>query len=394
MASTAALTSESLPSASTITAAVPWHCYAVVGGAACIPMGALWDISWHSTIGRDTFWTPAHLLIYLGGLLPGLSCGWLVLQSTFWPSTSEPQATVRLWGFRGPLGAWVTIWGSLAMLISAPFDNWWHDAYGLDVEILSPPHTVLAAGMYAVAVGALLLVLSWQNRSADHQQKIGSRMFVFTAGVLLTMSTIIVTEKSFPNQQHTSLFYQVSCAIYPLYLVAVARASKLRWSATGAALVYMGLELLMVWLLPLFPAQPKLGPIYNPVDHMVPPNFPMLLVVPAFAIDLLMLWLGGKRGWLRDWGLAILLGAVFLGLLLLVQWHFAKFLLTPWSENWFFAGNQQWPYFSRNGDWHRRFWDLNQDPVTVIGLGIALGLAILKSRIALWFGNWMSQVKR
>ena len=51
--------------------ALPWYCLAVVFGATCIPVGALWDISWHSTIGRDTFWTPAHITIHLGGLVPG-----------------------------------------------------------------------------------------------------------------------------------------------------------------------------------------------------------------------------------------------------------------------------------------------------------------------------------
>src|ERR1041385_1080021 len=101
-------------------AGIPWYCYAVLFGATSIVIGVLWDISWHSTIGRDTFWTPAHLAIYLGGVLGG-------------------QA-----------GAWRCIWGASAMVTSAPFDNWWHNAYGLDVRILSPPHTVLALGMYAI----------------------------------------------------------------------------------------------------------------------------------------------------------------------------------------------------------------------------------------------------
>ena len=48
---------------------------------------------------------------------------------------------VRFWGFRAPLGAWVAIWGAFAMLTSAPFDDWWHNAYGLDVKVLSPPHS-------------------------------------------------------------------------------------------------------------------------------------------------------------------------------------------------------------------------------------------------------------
>jgi hypothetical protein len=34
--------------------------------------------------------------------------------------------------------------GGFALITSAPFDNWWHSAYSLDVKIVSPPHTLLA----------------------------------------------------------------------------------------------------------------------------------------------------------------------------------------------------------------------------------------------------------
>src|SRR5579864_1725820 len=56
---------------------------AAVLGTTAVVAGLLWDISWHASIGRDTFWTPAHLAIYLGGLLCGLSAGWLALSTTF-----------------------------------------------------------------------------------------------------------------------------------------------------------------------------------------------------------------------------------------------------------------------------------------------------------------------
>ena len=287
----------------------------------------------------------------------------------------------------------MTLWGAVAMVTSAPFDNWWHNAYGLDVEILSPPHTVLAAGMYAVALGALLLVLSWQNRVVM-EQGTASFLFVFTAGVLLAMSTIIVTEKSFPNQQHTGSFYKISCAIYPLYLVIAARASRLRWSATRAALIYMLLVAGMVWILPLFPARPQLAPIYNPVDHMVPPAFPLLLVVPALAIDFLVARFGPEARGLRDWMLAGAIGAGFLTILLAVQWFFSSFLLSSFAQNWLFAGGQHWPYFVQPGEWQNRYWRLNEDSITLPGLSAALGLAIIKSRMALWLANWMRNVKR
>src|SRR4029434_8758119 len=111
-------------------------------------------------------WTPAHMAIYLGGVLAGGASGWLAIQSTFGSAAGRRDAAVSILGLRAPVGAWVSIWGAIAMLTSAPLDDWWHNAYGLDVEILSPPHSVLAAGMYFHVVGGLLLVLSLQNRSA------------------------------------------------------------------------------------------------------------------------------------------------------------------------------------------------------------------------------------
>ena len=108
---------------------VPWYVWAVVFASTSVVVGVIWDISWHRTIGRDTFWTPAHMAIYLGGAAAGLSCGWLVLRTTFAPgAAAERAAGVTFWGFRGPLGAWVCIWGSIAMIASGPFDDWWHNA--------------------------------------------------------------------------------------------------------------------------------------------------------------------------------------------------------------------------------------------------------------------------
>ena len=84
---------------------------AVLVSSACIVVGLLWDISWHSTIGRDTFWSPPHLLEQLGAVVAGVSCGWLVLRTTFVGTPEQRGTSVRFWGFSGPLGAWVTIWG-------------------------------------------------------------------------------------------------------------------------------------------------------------------------------------------------------------------------------------------------------------------------------------------
>src|SRR5690349_12024271 len=94
-------------------AAVPhWSIYAVLFASTSVILGVIWDISWHRSIGRDTFWTPAHLAIYLGGIVAGLTCGWVALRTTFAGTPDERSTSVHFWGFRAPLGAWVCIWGA------------------------------------------------------------------------------------------------------------------------------------------------------------------------------------------------------------------------------------------------------------------------------------------
>ena len=137
---------------------LPRSIYVAVVGLACLPIGLLWDISHHSTIGRDTFWTPAHLFIQFGGIVPALLFASIALKTTFHGTQEERGASVSFWGMRAPLGVWVTIWGAIAMMTSAPFDDWWHNRYGLDVKIVSPPHAVLGLGMFAVGMGVLLFV--------------------------------------------------------------------------------------------------------------------------------------------------------------------------------------------------------------------------------------------
>ena len=129
---------------------IPWHVWACVIAITCSGVGSIWDISWHSSIGRDSFWTAPHILIYLSGVIAGLSCGAVILAATFGRNRAP---AVTLWGFRGPLGAFLCAWGGFAMIASAPFDNWWHNAYGLDVKVLSPPHVVLMLGMIAIRFG-------------------------------------------------------------------------------------------------------------------------------------------------------------------------------------------------------------------------------------------------
>jgi hypothetical protein len=380
-------------------AAIPWYIYCALVASTSIIVGVIWDISWHRSIGRDTFWTPAHLAIYLGGLLGGGVAGVRILRATFAAGAAERAASVGVLGFRGPLGAWVSAWGAGAMLLSAPFDDWWHNAYGLDVKILSPPHTVLAFGIYAIGVGAMLTVLAEQNRatSDDARRRFGA-MYAYLAGILVTMAAVFVTEYVYRTLLHSSIAYRVSALVFPIFLVAVTRASTLRWPATAVAGFYMLITAAMVWVLPLFPAEPKLAPIHQHITRMVPPDFPLLLVVPAAAMDLTLRWWRGRfSGGRADWGLAALLGAVFVAVFFAVQWPMAELLMSPHGRNWFFAGdNVGYSVPSTASAARNEFfpWDARHGTTLRGGLLQAVVISAVSARLGLWWGGWMRRVRR
>ena len=151
---------------------------------------------------------------------------------------------------------------------------------------------------------------------------------------------------------------------------------------------------LAVWILPLFPAQPMLAPIYNPVKSMVPPAFPLLLIVPAFAMDLVFRWIGRGRGWKRDLLLAPLLATVFTALFMVTQWNFSEYLISPAAENRFFAGSGFFTYVDARTEMWNKFWDVKNNGLTTTSALVAWGLALATSAAGLAVGNWMARVKR
>src|SRR2546423_15416551 len=60
---------------------IPWPLYAVVLASTCIVVGLIWDVSWHRTVGRDTFWTLAPLLQQAAAVIAGARRGVRRLQT-------------------------------------------------------------------------------------------------------------------------------------------------------------------------------------------------------------------------------------------------------------------------------------------------------------------------
>ncbi|MGB9403863.1 MAG: hypothetical protein WCA98_09995 [Candidatus Acidiferrales bacterium] len=371
---------------------IPWYLWCCAIAVTSGSVGSAWDISWHESIGRDSFWTPAHMLIYLSGILAGLSCAYLILSTTFQKDSPMRAVSISMWGFRGPLGAFICAWGGLAMIASAPFDNWWHNSYGLDVKILSPPHILLALGMTAIRLGLLVLVLAEMNR-AQGEYRVRLERLLFYAMVFLLALTIGISQELTDRVfMHGAKFYLVIALAAPIWIAAIARASDHRWAATIMTGMFTALHMAFTWVLPLFPAVPKLGPVYQNITHLVPPDFPVLLIVPAIVFDLVRRRIGGWKRWAQ----AVTLGAAFLASFIAVQWPFANFLMSPKSENWFFATNN-YPYFvPPTSPWVQNIYVATEHSAGQFGarMATAFAVAMMMTWIGLAWGDWMRRVRR
>ena len=383
-------------------AGIPLYIYAVSLASLFIIIGLIWDISWHMTIGRDKFLSPPHLLIYLGAVFGGLFSGVQVLWNTFGAGSKTQKKLVKVWGyFYSSLGALFCIWGAVAMLTSAPFDDWWHNTYGLDIVILSPPHTLLALGMLFLMFGSCVSISKHINlldasgnttASGNRQGVIYQLLFVMSAASLLCMSCTLLTEYLETRSQHQSLFYQIAAATVLLFLPAFSKALGMKWGMSSIALGYFIILGVCNWVLQQFSAEPKLGPILNPVTYFQPLQFPILFFIPAVAMDIIM-----QKATYNDWIKAGLISVVFVMLLFAIQYPFSGYLLeSPMARNKFF-GSASWIY-SADPTWEYRYkfgsWELQTTGTLIIGLVVAIVIGFISARISLRWGNWMTGIFR
>ena len=374
------------------TTAVPWYIWCCVAAVTSGAVGGVWDISWHESIGRDTFWTPAHILIQLCGIVAGLVCGYLTLSTTFDKNSPLHNASVSMWGFRGPLGAFLCAWGAVAMITSAPFDNWWHNAYGLDVKILSPPHVLLALGMMGIRFGTVVLIAAAMNRADGTSRRHLQWFLIYAAAFLLGTTIGIMQERTNRIVMHGAEFYLVIMMAAPVWMAMIGRAADSRWAATIMTGMFSAVHLAFDWILPLFPAQPKLGPVYQQITHLVPPDFPLLLIFGAIAFDLARHYIGTWNKWTQS----AILGAVFFATFVMVQWPFADFLNSPAARNRFFVANN-YPYFvPSSSPWVQSIYFATEKTPGEFAtkMFFALVMAILTTRLGFAWGDWLRKIKR
>ncbi len=125
----------------------------VTGALFVSVMAGAWDAWWHGVIGRESFWSPPHILLYASTM------------------TAVLGAVIGWWQHRSSL------WKRLAIVLllvpaSAPFDELWHRAFGVEsigspIIVWSPPHLVLIGAL----LGGLLMLLPILARDPDPVSK-------------------------------------------------------------------------------------------------------------------------------------------------------------------------------------------------------------------------------
>jgi hypothetical protein len=146
-----------------------------------------------------------------------------------------------------------------------------------------------------------------------------------------------------------------------------------------------------LWILPLFPAEPRLGPVYTVVTHFIPWEFPLLLIAPALAADLILQRTSSWRPLLRG----PVIGIAFFATFFAVQWPFANFLMSPLARNWFFGTTYQ-DYGTPPTSLYARFQFMPAEPATQFAWGLAI--AILTTCVMTYggihVGRAMQRVRR
>jgi hypothetical protein len=368
-------------------AKIPWTIWLAVAGISLEMIGIIWDASWHDSIGVDTSWMPPHILIQVAAVPPLIACAYTILAATFARRSSARDVSVRVLGFHAPAGVFITVWGCVAVLVAQVFDNWWHQAYG-DATIATPPHLLLLFGLVATQIGGMTWVASIMNRSTAEVRGRWIWLFLFVCALGFgNLASILPDNRS----MHRADCYLMFALVIPSWLVAGGWGSTHKWGTTIIAALNTLISLGAQWLLPLFPAQARFGPVYHNTTHLIPPGFPALLIVPAFVADFLLLRLGQRPSWIK----AVWVGPSLALSFLAVQWPFANFLMLPAARNWIF-GTAYFGYGDPAGVLFDpyKFETTEKLGVFLLTMAASLVASVLATRLGLAWGDWMRRVRR
>lgn len=223
------------------------------GGALAMPLGGYWDIAFHMDAGREGLFSPPHRLIYAGILLSLFVIGASLLRRPAgkgWREhwTSDPFA------FAAGIAA-------ALQLSSAPFDELWHNLFGLDVSVWSPPHALLIFGAIAVCLCLSGLAVRGAGPAVDAARVLALAGAMLAADVFLAESVYEFPSWHVSQQRHALIFVALELIAASLVASVAVRVVRTRFAATASLAVFLALRgalypflaLLAVKATPAFP---------------------------------------------------------------------------------------------------------------------------------------------
>ena len=143
--------------------------------------GAQWDISAHILGIVETFFTPAHAVLYAGiGLVALANLQGVRLRLAHGQNS---RYTSLLGGLR------VAVVGTELQLVAAPIDLYWHTVYGFDPFLFTPAHSILILGVVLGGTGMTLGAIRLLQAQRAGQQ-ITARPWLLTAIVVLGLASM------------------------------------------------------------------------------------------------------------------------------------------------------------------------------------------------------------
>jgi len=307
-------------------------------------LGLAWDRNWHVFVGRDRFWIPPHVMMYTGLGGAGLVALTVVLLDTIRYMQHRPgvssTSTICICGiFHAPLGFTLVGFGALIDLIAAPFDNYWHILYGIDVTLWSPFHIMGTIGGLLTGVGLAYAFAS--EAVIIRRYNLPARRFAGLYapewGTLLMLAAFI--EVALPP---LSAFVNIPVGAtwiltYPLGLILAGNgtlAAALRFTRRPYAmfivvlllcLLALGTQLFVPWA--LYAVAPPLGftfrsATYRPSFDVTLVLLPLMFLLCAFCTQWIVSWQtkAGRKRTSALWFIGLLTAGLAVFLPPLIAW--------------------------------------------------------------------------
>ena len=196
---------------------------ALVGMALAL-FGVYWDDAWHTDRGRDTLVSPPHVALYVGVTMALV----VVAASVF---VNRRLGWRRLIADTSGIG----VLGALAVVGSAPVDEWWHQAFGRDAVLWSPPH------LFAV-VGTIALATALASMTGSSHRPLGPARWIRSAAGAPVIGAwlVLVLEYDTDVPQFSPAWYLpvLATALAAAGVTVQAASRSGRFAAVSSGVVY------------------------------------------------------------------------------------------------------------------------------------------------------------